>query len=1778
MRYTNLRAYTSASLQFGLFDIENALQKVKNNPDEYSNAWAVTEHNNMFSIVKFSKAAKGVDGFNPIFGIELTFSEETEQTVRVKELGGYRDAVNTSSEKYDLLLIAKSRLGYQNLCKLQTLFFQHKKHDRVTDTLVKQHPELFQDVFVLSGGAGNNSYLFNHYLKYRSASDNDKPAILAQMENHMAFWQSIAGQSNYLVELQREGREFENEYIKFILPLTVKHSIPVVATNNTYFLERKDFVNHELLVANKADKGVFSNHRTRLSPTPENYLKSNSEMSALFADIPIALENTNLLASQCNVDLELGKQYYLPSIESPRENESLADFFVRASVEGMDKRLLGFMDTYLTAPEYPIWNDYFMQFEEWKMLLQKNGFNQSVIPAMSDEEKLGVIRQSQLYKTYKERLDYELGVIEKMGFTSYFLVVADFIQWSKDNGVAVGPGRGSGAGSLVAYSLSITDLDPLQFGLLFERFLNPERVSMPDFDIDFSSDERYRVLQYVRNKYNKNGEIHVSQIMNVGRYELKSSIEMAAKAYGMRTNHFKVVEMKEMADIADKPADENEYIDEEELADELSGTFKEAFEKNKLFPIEYRNAPLFKNIMDAAGALYHNMRNTGIHAAGIVISPQPLDTIVPVMNTGAGYITQLNKDDSEAMGLIKFDFLSLKNLDVIQNTLNFINASRKEQNLPLMTMEDMNKIDLYDRKVYEEIFQNGHTHGVFQFASNGMRRMLMEAKPTKFDEIVAFNALYRPGPMDNIPDFTARMQGEKFEYIHPLLQPVLESTYGIMVYQEQVMQAAQIIGGYTLGGADLLRRAMGKKKAEEMAKHREIFAKGAAERGISQEKADEIFNYMEKFAGYGFNKSHAAAYSMIAFQTAWLKTYYPREFMTATLYSDILNESEDLEVAKNISECVRMGITVKPVDINESGENFYLNRNGEIVMPFTVIKGFNQGMARRIISTRDTLDNGFTSIADFVRNMFSASLSGVSQTALKQLLRAGAFDSLENRLDIASALKNAEALVQNIANEMPKVSSPLLRVLPSSMIKQKAKANKQLDYEEVKYPLSAKERVQNMHKMYGFVSSNQDLFAYMNSIKDMLSIFSTEHGSMDKLLSSVEQVVHEKNRKYHEIIADGDKATQNALRSNDLMLAFVLDEYIKYDTKHYLVMTDKGLVDMVGRSPKLLNYKFSLLEPYALLVSSTLVGGTLNDGKLADGFTDIDSERINFEVKDIYPLDVLVSFTKDDKPIVFNGMADDLLSVMDETDAIYNEEDGEKNNQTHFDVVVYDGGEEHTVQVIPNGHFVNEMKQRGMSLSVSFQDSSVANGLIDVQELQGFLTEAIPHENMVERMNKSALNHELLHITDTGENTETGLHLLYGYITEIRQYQGIINAVMFTDLNGKQEQISVKNMPTHSYTLYQPCVAKVEISVFGDGKPFIQMADLYYENDLPLLLKGSEHHYVSIDNPDEVYHALENDGAMKVKLADWDEHNGYSAIRFTKNPRTLNSYLDNNVVVAPTEAVEHAVANGLQLKPLCRGEMANINGRNAPAKLETDSIGDILVRYNDILELPAFPLNHGFRFGLQKDTDRADKISDLMTNGSEMAQNYFSALLVGIVSRVRKTGGDVHNWKTAYVQITDNSGSMDFKAERAVFDVVNFENMVGKVALFKIRPSISKSNGKTYYNLQDVIPVERVTAFANKMSFEQDFTPEQIAAISQFLQNSYHDGQTALLLKENGKPKRVGNVLYSEALLNELANFGVDTQKVVLLYPDTLFQPKYFVNLEQEIKNASFSNRKKNTI
>ncbi|MGL6300569.1 DNA polymerase III subunit alpha [Aeromonas caviae] len=826
-------------------------------------------------------------------------------------------------EQFRLTLLAMDNDGYQNITLLISRGYQrgHVQGRPVIDKAwLGEHAK---GVIVLSGGREGDVGKF--LLKGNR-----------QMVEHcLAFYQTHFPDAYYL-ELLRTGRPDEEVYLHMAVAIATEFALPVVATNEVVFLTADDFDAHEIRVAIHDGYTLMDKRRPRRY-SPQQYLRSQEEMAELFADIPEALENTVEIAKRCNVTVRLG-EYFLPNF--PTGDMTTEDFLVMKSKEGLEERLA------FLFPD----------------------------PAVRAERR----------PEYDERLDIELKVINQMGFPGYFLIVMEFIQWSKDNGIPVGPGRGSGAGSLVAYALKITDLDPLEFDLLFERFLNPERVSMPDFDVDFCMDRRDEVIDHVSEMY---GREAVSQIITFGSMAAKAVVRDVGRvlghAYGFVDRISKLI-----------PPDPGM-------------TLAKAFEAEPKLPELYEQDEEVKDLIDMARRLEGVVRNAGKHAGGVVIAPTKITDFAPLYCDGEGHhpVTQFDKNDVEYAGLVKFDFLGLRTLTIIDWALGMINPRLAKEGKPPV---DIAAIPIDDKKSFA-LLQRFETTAVFQLESRGMKDLIKRLQPDCFEDMIALVALFRPGPLQSgmVDNFIERKHGKEAisypdeKWQHESLKPILEPTYGIILYQEQVMQIAQTLAGYTLGGADMLRRAMGKKKPEEMAKQRAGFEEGAVKNGVDGELAMKIFDLVEKFAGYGFNKSHSAAYALVSYQTLWLKTHFPAEFMAAVMTADMDNTDK---IVTLVDECQRMGLTVIPPDVNTGRYRFSVNEDGHIVYGIGAVKGVGEGPIEAILDARDR-DGPFRDLFDFCNRV---DIKKLNKRVMEKLILSGAMDRLgPHRAALMATLEEA---------------------------------------------------------------------------------------------------------------------------------------------------------------------------------------------------------------------------------------------------------------------------------------------------------------------------------------------------------------------------------------------------------------------------------------------------------------------------------------------------------------------------------------------------------------------------------------------------------------------------------------------------------------------------------------------------------------------------------------------------------------------------------------------------
>ena len=1008
--FAHLRVSSEYSIFKGLLSIEKLVEKAKSFDMP---AIALTDHSNMFGLVKFFKKCEK-EGIKPISGSTLNIARSQED------------------RPYEFLCLAKNIDGHKNLMHGLSKASRNQSKAIFYDDFLN----ICNDIFVIAGS--ENSEIFSLIL-----NDKEDEAVKLIEKYKLDF------KNNFVIEIQNTGKESHKIFMASILPIASRLSIPVIATNDVLFGDREDFEIHETKVCINSGKTLNDPNREKIY-SEEQYFKSQDEMQDLFKDFPEVLSNTLEIAKQCNLSLE-PDGYFLPEYPVP---------------EGQD------FDSHL------------------KSLVEENLNNLTTKFAKDQIEE------------YKARVKYELDQIKTMGFSSYFLIVYDFIKWSKNNDVPVGPGRGSGAGSLVAYCLGITALDPIKHGLLFERFLNPERISMPDFDIDFCMEKRDKVIEYVSSKYGKDA---VSQIVTFGTMAAKGVVRDVTRALG-------------------KPYSLGDRISKM-IPFEIGMTLEKAISRQPVLKQAIKDDDEVQEIMNLSFKLEGGIRNIGKHAGGVVIAPGSLSDFSPIYfdSDTSSVLTQFDKDDVEKIGLVKFDFLGLRTLTIIDKAIKSINddlASKNEDPL------DISNLDLNDSKVFE-LLSAGKTTAVFQLESPGMKDLIKRLQPTKFEEIVALLALFRPGPLDSgmHDEFVNRKNGKvPVTYPHKLLEPVLSETYGVILYQEQVMESARVLAGYSLGQADILRRAMGKKQVEEMDKQRTIFVNGCKDNNIKEDLANKIFNLIETFAGYGFNKSHSAAYALLSFQTAYLKTYYPEYFMAAVLSSAQGNTDK---ISSIIKECKGMGINVLSPNILTSGTNFFVNPKKQIEYGLTSLKGVAESFIYHLSEIREK--NTFTNLLDFSKKV-NVKLGG--KKSLESLSKAGAFDSICDSRSIALAC------IPDMLKEGDKKASDALFAgdLFSNV---EEDFNPYDQYKDVN-PLNFSQKLKYEKEALGFYISGHPVEAIQDDIKDLRSHkisdldANTSSATIVGLVNSTRQIKDSKNKPITFVNFDDESGSMDGIILSEL--------------------------------------------------------------------------------------------------------------------------------------------------------------------------------------------------------------------------------------------------------------------------------------------------------------------------------------------------------------------------------------------------------------------------------------------------------------------------------------------------------------------------------------------------------------------------------------------------------------------------------------------------------------------
>lgn len=1000
--FVHLHLHTQYSLLDGALRLDDLFEKAK----EYKMpAIAMTDHGNMFGAIDFyTRAIK--NGIKPILGSEVYFTPGSRFDRKPPKNGkvvSSQDEVEGKHQIHHLVLLCKNKTGYENLCKLLSKAYLEGFYykPRVDLELLKEFSEgLIATTACLKGEVAYNFF----------TGQNDRAHTAIQKLNDIF-------QDDFYLEIQRHGLEEEQVY-NHIIDYAKEHNIKLVATNDCHYLTKEDAAAQEVLLCVQTGKTFLDEKRMRLT-TDEFYFKSADEMRQVFHDLPDACDHTLEIADKCNLEItwhdDEGKQiYHLPDFdEQITTGENTVEYFIRMSKEGLERRFKG--------PHFT------------KIVTQDNW-------------------ETELRPQYYERLQVEIDTILKMGFPGYFCIVADFIQWSKEHGIPVGPGRGSGAGSLVAYALDITNINPLPYNLLFERFINLERISMPDFDIDFCQDRRPEVIEYVTNKY---GTERVGQIITFGKLQAKAVIRDVSRVFGLP-----YAETDALAKL---------------IPDELGITLDKALEMEPRFGELSERDPKIRRIIQISRRLEGLLRHASIHAAGVIITSEPLVKYCPLYKGREGeQVVQFDKDFSEQIGLVKFDFLGLKTLTVISNASKFIQRDHK-------TDFDIESIDMEDNEVYD-LISEGHTTGVFQLESSGMKDLCSRLKPESIDDITAINALYRPGPMGlgMHDEFIERKFGRKeVDYFFEgelSLEPVLKDTYGIIVYQEQVMNIARTVGGYSLGEADMLRRAMGKKKEKEMARHREIFLNGARDGGYDLKKAEEIYDLMAEFAKYGFNKSHAVAYAVIAYQTAFLKHYYPACFYAALLGTEMNNTDK---ITMYINDARENGIEILPPDVNESLFLFNVIE-GKVRFGMGAIKNVGLGPVNAIIEEREA--NGpFKGFIDFCERV---NMRACNKRVLESLIKVGAFDECE-KMNRATLLEHLELVVTYAQKKQEEKS--LGQVNFFDLGESSESAEEMLNIVEIA-DFEDKEKLQYEQQLLGIYVSGHPLDKYGDILTELVSM------------------------------------------------------------------------------------------------------------------------------------------------------------------------------------------------------------------------------------------------------------------------------------------------------------------------------------------------------------------------------------------------------------------------------------------------------------------------------------------------------------------------------------------------------------------------------------------------------------------------------------------------------------------------------------------------------------------
>lgn len=1053
--------------------------------------------------VKQAMPAVAITDQSNIFGIVKFYREAID--AGIKPIIGadiWLENAKNMKNPYRMTLFCQNQQGYKNLLTLISKAYTHGQHHGkaiLQREWIKEHAE---GLIALSG-----------------AEEGDiGQALLAedktQLNELLPFWQTHF-KDRYYLELRRTGVANQEMYIQAALDLAETYDLPVIATNDIRFLSPDDFDAHEARVC--IHEGyILADPRRPRHYTEQQYFRSQDEMLKLFADIPTALANTVELAKRCNVSLTLGKSF-LPRYPVP-ENFTIESYLSTVAAKGLEERLAITFDT---------------------------------SSAVFSTER----------RAYDARLQLELDVINKMGFAGYFLIVADFTRWARNNNVPVGPGRGSGPGSLVAYALKITDLDPLEHKLLFERFLNPERVSMPDFDIDFCMEGRDRVIEYVAATHGRDA---VAQIITYGTMAARAVVRDVGRVLGMSYG------------FVDKLA--------KLIPFEIGVTLDKALAQEDLLKQRYHDEEDVRTLIDLARKLEGITRNAGKHAGGVVIAPSRLTEFTALYSEAEQpdhVVTQFDKDDVEAVGLVKFDFLGLRTLTIIDWALRKVNKQRQTRNEEPI---DIQLLKTNDTKTFQ-LLKECKTTAVFQLESRGMKDLVKRLQPDCFEDIVALVALFRPGPLQSgmVDDFINRKHGRaRVSYLHPKLEPILRTTYGVIVYQEQVMQIAQVLAGYSLGSADLLRRAMGKKKPEEMAMQRSLFSKGAVERGVDLETATHIFDIMEKFAGYGFNKSHSASYALIAYQTAWLKAHYPATYMAAVLSADMDNTDK---VVHFIDECEMLKLNVTPPNINESEYTFKVVSDNHLIYGLGAIKGAGQAAMEAIVEERNR-HGLFKDLFDFCCRV---DLRKLNRRVLEALIKAGAFDSIGPHR--ASIIASLELALQNAGQSLRDKTIGQHDLFGEIHTEHQTKTTSYIHAT----PWSEQERLFGEKETLGCYISGHPIHRYLNELKHFTSNRIAElkpnaqtTSTIAGIITSVRSILTKRGDKMAVVTLDDASSTIDVLCFSENYIKF--RDYLLKD-KLIIVEGEVSLDDFNGGNRMLCRDIYSMdeaRERYAKLIKISL--------------------------------------------------------------------------------------------------------------------------------------------------------------------------------------------------------------------------------------------------------------------------------------------------------------------------------------------------------------------------------------------------------------------------------------------------------------------------------------------------------------------------------------------------------------------------------------------------------------